>query len=72
MYAGGLEFLMDRNLEPNKDCALAKYQIVRVIADSVTARKILSEADIGRLKIHVNQGPFYAEAQVSLATEGAD
>jgi hypothetical protein len=59
-------------MEPNKDCALAKFKVVSIVAESPTSKKILSETDMGRLKIHVSQGPFYAEARAIVATEGAE
>lgn len=67
---GVLEFMMDRNCEPNKDCALSKFKIVSIIVESPTVTKILSEEDMGRLKIHLAQGPFYATAQAAVAIEG--
>jgi 26S proteasome non-ATPase regulatory subunit 5 len=66
---GVLEFLIDRSCEPNKDCALAKFKIVSIIVESPTVTKILSMEDMGRLKIHIDQGPFYATAQATVAIE---
>ena len=73
MSAGVIEFLTDRNIEPDKDCALAKFKIVSIIVDSATPTtlKILSKENMARLRVHMRQGPFYAPAQSSVAFEGS-
>ncbi|CAG7822052.1 unnamed protein product [Allacma fusca] len=70
---GVIEYLTDRNIEPDKDCALAKFKIVSIIIDSTTPTtlKILSPENLARLRVHVKQGPFYAPAQSTVAFEGA-
>jgi 26S proteasome non-ATPase regulatory subunit 5 len=70
---GVIEFLTDRNIEPDKDCALAKFKIVSIIVDSATPTtlKILSPENMARLRVHMKQGPFYAPAQSTVAFEGS-
>jgi len=68
---GVVEFLLQRNIEPNKECRMAKFKIVTILAKSPTAFKYLTAEDIGRLKIHVDQGLNYLEAQTIVAVEGA-
>jgi hypothetical protein len=70
--AGVLEFLTNRESEPDRECALAKFRIVSIIADSATAPKYLKPEDISLLKMHVDQGPFYVVAKPILETEGAN
>lgn len=66
-----MEFLTNRDAEPNKECLIAKYKIVCIIAESQSASKLLSPENYGRLKIYKDQGPFYATAQSAVATEGS-
>lgn len=68
---GIVEFLTNRDAEPNKECLIAKYKIVSIIADSKSAAKILKAEDYGRLKIYKDQGPFYSPATSAVATEGS-
>lgn len=69
--AGIVEFLTNRDAEPNKDCLHAKYKIVCIISDSPNASTLLSPENYGRLKIYKDQGPFYAAALSAVATEGS-
>ena len=68
--AGVIEFLTNRDAEPDKECLFVKYEIVCIIADSAAAAKILTPENYGRLKIYKDQGPFYAPATSAVATEG--
>jgi len=69
---GVLEFLTNRDIEPNKECALAKFRVVSIIVDSSTAKNFIKPDDLSLLKMHVEQGPFYVVAKPTMATEGAD
>ncbi|ODN04124.1 26S proteasome non-ATPase regulatory subunit 5 [Orchesella cincta] len=68
---GIVEFLTNRDVEPDKECLFAKYKIVCIIATSPSAGTILSAENYGRLKIYKDQGPFYAAATSAVATEGS-
>jgi len=65
-----MEFLLNRDVEPEKECVHAKYKLVRIIVDSPSAAEILSPENMARLKVYVKQGPFYSEAQATVATKG--
>lgn len=66
-----MEFLTNRDAEPDKECLIAKFKIVCIVADSQSASKLLSPENYGRLKVYKDQGPFYAAATAAVATEGS-
>jgi hypothetical protein len=71
LYIGVIEFLVHRDVEPEKECVHAKFRIVKIIVDSPSAATILSAENMARLKLYVRQGPFYTQAVSTVATEGA-
>ncbi|XP_021944438.1 26S proteasome non-ATPase regulatory subunit 5 [Folsomia candida] len=70
--AGVIEFLTSRNPEPVKECVYAKFRLVQIIVDSPSAAKILSAENMALLKLYIHQGPFYAHAEATVATAGAE
>lgn len=63
---GLTEFLMDRQCETDKDCKLAKYDIVRILSTS----SVFDHATQSRMQTFVREGPFYVEAVTEVAIEG--
>lgn len=65
--AGFIEFLMDRNIEFNKDAIHEKYQIVEILSKSTT---VFDPVALSQLKKYVQQGAFYVEGVMEVVAEG--
>ncbi|XP_037038603.1 26S proteasome non-ATPase regulatory subunit 5 [Bradysia coprophila] len=65
--AGFVEFLMDRNIEFNKDAVHEKYRIIEMLSRSAT---VFDPVTLGQLKKYVQQGAFYVEGVMDVVTEG--
>lgn len=63
---GLVEFLLDRNIEHNKECKEAKYAIIELLTQSQTFDRTTSN----RLQNYVKEGPFYVQAVTEVAIEG--
>lgn len=64
--AGFIEFLMDRNIEFNKDAIHEKYRIIEILAQ---ATAVFDPVAIGQLKKYVQQGAFYVEGVMDVVAE---
>lgn len=65
--AGFVEFLMDRNVEFDKDAIHEKYKIIVMLSESTN---VFDAATLGQLKKYAQQGAFYVEGVVDVVTEG--
>lgn len=65
--AGFIEFLMDRNIEFNKDAIHEKYQIIEILSQS---NAVFDTVSLGQLKKYVRQGAFYVEGVMDVVAEG--
>lgn len=65
--AGFVEFLMDRNIEFNKDAVHEKYRIIEILSESAN---VFDSVTLGQLKKYVQQGAFYVEGVMDVVTEG--
>lgn len=61
-----MEFLLDRSVESVKDCKHAKYEIVKLLSQSLVFDQSLQE----RIEEFVKEGPFYVQAVTEVAVEG--
>ncbi|XP_075227143.1 26S proteasome non-ATPase regulatory subunit 5 [Lycorma delicatula] len=68
---GLLEFLMDRDVEPNLQCKTEKFKIVEILGGSHTAASVFGETVHHRLQEFVKEGPCFVFAQTEVAIEGA-
>ncbi|KAF7268906.1 hypothetical protein GWI33_018008 [Rhynchophorus ferrugineus] len=64
--AGLVEFLLDRNIESIKECKESKYEIIKLLSQSI----IFDENTLERLQNFVKEGPFYVQALTEVAIEG--
>lgn len=67
--AGFIEFLMDRNIEFNKDAMHEKYRIIEILSQSTT---VFDSVALSHLKKYVQQGAFYVEGVMEVVAEGRD
>jgi len=65
--AGFIEFLMDRNIEFNKDAMHEKYRIIEILSQSTS---VFDPASLSQLKKYVQQGAFYVEGVMDVVAEG--
>lgn len=65
--AGFIEFLMDRNIEFNKDAIHEKFKIVEILSQS---NAVFDPASLSQLKKYVQQGAFYVEGVLDVVAEG--
>lgn len=71
-HAPGLfEFLLDRDIEFDKDCKIAKHEIIKVLVGHERISQIATTDVILKMKQHVNEGPFYVNAELQTAFEQA-
>ncbi|XP_004536727.1 26S proteasome non-ATPase regulatory subunit 5 [Ceratitis capitata] len=64
--AGFIEYLLDRNVEFDKEAKYVKYEIISAVADSD-----VFDAQINlQLRTYVNEGPYFVESILDIATEG--
>lgn len=69
--SGLIEFLLDRAIETNKLCKDAKFEVVKIIAESPTAATSFGNVTLLRFREFMHEGPFYVQAQTEVAIEGA-
>lgn len=65
--AGFIEFLMDRNIEFNKDAIHEKYKIIEILSEANT---VFDPVSLSQLKKYVQQGAFYVEGVMDVVAEG--
>ncbi len=65
--AGFIEFLLDRNIEFNKDAIHEKFQIIKILSQSPM---VFDTVTLGQLKKYVEQGAFYVEGVMDVVAEG--
>lgn len=65
--AGFIEFLLDRNAEFDTDIRYIKYNILKAIADS----RAFDENTSQQIRKYVNDGVFYVQGVMEVATEGS-
>lgn len=65
--AGFVEFLMDRNVEFDKDAIHEKHKIIEILSESTT---VFDSVTLGQLKKYVQQGAFYVEGVMDVVAEG--
>lgn len=65
--AGFIEFLMDRNIEFNKDAIHEKYKIIEILSEANT---VFDPVSLSQLKKYVQQGAFYVEGVLDVVAEG--
>lgn len=65
--AGFIEFLMDRNIEFNKDAIHEKFKIIQILSKSTT---VFDPASLSQLNKYVQQGAFYVEGVMEVVAEG--
>ncbi|XP_045447090.1 26S proteasome non-ATPase regulatory subunit 5 [Melitaea cinxia] len=63
--AGFIEYLLDRTVDYTKESKVAKYEIIKHLANST----VFDENIIMRLQKYVEQGPFYTELSTQVAIE---
>ncbi|XP_050296589.1 26S proteasome non-ATPase regulatory subunit 5 [Anthonomus grandis grandis] len=64
---GLIEFLLDRNVETDKDCKEAKFDIVRNLSRS---HEVFDIHTLEKFQQYVKEGPFYVQAVTEVAIEG--
>ena len=69
LYSGFVEFLLDRQAEPDKTCIERKFDIVKTICESSTAAEIFSHYSMALIREHVREGPWFIRAQANVAFE---
>lgn len=72
LFAGFVEFLLDRGAEPNKECTECKFKIVEKLAECSKDNKsggVWPPSIITQLKEHARQGPWFVRAQANVAFE---
>lgn len=67
--AGFKEFLLDRSIETTKEGKDAKFQVVRVLAESPTVTDVFGRPYYVQLMEFFHQGPFFVQAQAEVAYE---
>ena len=67
--AGFKEYLLDRAVETTKEAKEAKFEVVRVLAESPTTRDVFGDPYYVQLMEFYRQGPFYVRAQAEVAFE---
>ena len=67
--AGFKEFLLDRAVETTKEGKDAKFQVVKVLAESPTMTDVFGRPYYVQLMEFFRQGPFYVRAQAEVAFE---
>ena len=70
-YGGFLEYLLDRQTEPDKEGKELKYGIVHVMVESPCAEEVCGNVDFLKLRKFNREGPFYYTVDSSVATEGS-
>ncbi|KAI8424328.1 hypothetical protein MSG28_002875 [Choristoneura fumiferana] len=66
--AGFVEFLLDRSVSFTKELKESKYDIVKRLSHSLA----FDNNTVLRLQLYVEQGPFYSETEMQVATEEGD
>ncbi|XP_063533462.1 26S proteasome non-ATPase regulatory subunit 5 [Cydia strobilella] len=66
--AGFIEYLLDRSVTYPKELKEVKYDIIRRLSNSLA----FDESILLRLQVYVQQGPFYPETEMQVATEEGD
>lgn len=65
---GFIEFLLDRSVSFTKELKENKYDIVKRLSHSPA----FDNNTVSRLQLYVEQGPFYSETEMQVATEEGD
>lgn len=65
-FPGLIEFLLDRNIEHIKESKEIKYEIVKILSNSI----VFDHLTLNRLQQFVKEGPFYVETVTEVAIEG--
>ena len=68
---GFLEYLLDRNSEPDKEGKELKYEIVHRIMSTEYGETVWGSLDAIRMKKFDREGPFYYVGDTTIAIEGA-
>lgn len=68
---GLFEFLLDRNVEFDKDCKIAKHEIIKILVGHERISQMVSTDVVLKMKQHVNEGPFFVAAELQTAFEQA-
>ena len=71
-FPGILEYLLDRNSEPDKEGKEKKYEIVHRIVESDCGDAVWGNVDMMKLKKYDREGPFYYTGDTTVALEGAN
>nr|CAD7418688.1 unnamed protein product [Timema cristinae] len=71
MFAGLIEFLLDRSTEATKLCKDAKYEVLRTIVSSPTSESVFGIETILRFKNYIREGPVYVHVETEVAIEGS-
>lgn len=69
---GFVEFVVDRSVDPDKPSKEAKYELVKVLANSKTSAEIFGNQHYVKLRGYMHEGPYYVKAVSTTAVEGAD
>lgn len=70
-YPGFLEYLLDRNSEPDKDGKELKYEIVHRITSSECGEMVWGKVDMMKIRSYHREGPFHHTSNTTVAVEGA-
>ena len=70
-HPGFNEYLLDRNTEKTKETKEAKYDVVKILAESPTCLDVFGRPYQLRLEQFVNEGPFYVRVEAAVAFEEA-
>jgi 26S proteasome non-ATPase regulatory subunit 5 len=68
---GCLEYLLDRNSEPDKDGKELKYEIVCRMVSSDCGERVWGKADMLKMRSYQREGPYCHTSSTSVAIEGA-
>lgn len=68
---GFLEYLLDKNSEPDKDGKELKYEVVYRIIGSECGETLWGKVDMLKMKIYLREGPYYHTGDTTVAVEGA-
>ena len=66
LYAGLVEFLLDRNIETDKKCKEMKYEIIT----NLVASSVFDSGVNCRFQKFVREGAFYVQTVMEVAVEG--
>lgn len=70
-FPGILEYLLDRNSEPDKEGKERKFEIVHKLVGSDCGDAVWSNVDMMKLRKYDREGPFYYTGDTTVALEGA-